>query len=105
MTHEKHPKPTRGDRLYETFVCGGVGGAAVVLFFLAVDVTANRPLFTPSLVGSVLFLGADAASVEGVSLGAVSAATVGHIDRHGRPRPSRAIRLDRRSSDGGEVGR
>jgi hypothetical protein len=79
MTHEKHPKPTKGDRLYETFVCGGVGGAAVVLFFLAVDVAANRPLFTPSLVGSTLFLGVDAASVDGVSLSAVSAATVGHL--------------------------
>ncbi len=79
MSHEHHPKPTRGDTLYETFFCGGVGGAAIVLFFLAVDVMAGRPLHTPSLVGSVLYLGADPAAVEGVSLTAVSLASLAHL--------------------------
>ncbi len=79
MSHEHHPKPTQGDILYEMFFCGGVGGAVIVLFFLAVDVMAARPLYTPSLVGSVLYLGADPATVEEVSLSAVSFATFAHL--------------------------
>ena len=79
MSHAHHPKPTRGDTLYEMFFCGGVGGAVIVLFFLAVDVMAARPLYTPSLVGSVLYMGVDPATVEGVSMSAVSFATLAHL--------------------------
>ena len=79
MPQQNLMKPTRGDALYEIFFCGAVGGAVIVLFFLAVDIFTSIPLYTPSLVGSVLYLGADPSEVEGISLTAISVASVVHL--------------------------
>src|SRR5690606_1075247 len=38
-------------------LAGVVGAAAIALFFLALDVAAGRPLWTPNALGSALFLG------------------------------------------------
>jgi hypothetical protein len=46
------------DILGDGFYAGAIGGAMVALFFLAVDALRGVPLFTPSLVGSVLLGGA-----------------------------------------------
>jgi hypothetical protein len=47
---------------------GIIGAFTVAIFFLILDIVDGRPLFTPSLLGSVVFLGANAESVNTVSL-------------------------------------
>lgn len=79
MTHENHRPPTIADVLYESFYSGAVGGAVVAFFFLALDTIGGQPLFTPSLVGSVLFLGESAEAVNAVRLDAVALTTIVHI--------------------------
>lgn len=52
------------DLIYESIYCAAIGGSAIALFFLAVDAWNGRLLFTPSLIGGVLFAGADAAALD-----------------------------------------
>lgn len=61
------------------FVSGVIGGATVALFFLAVDALQGRPFFTPTLLGSVLFLGRSAAEVESASAPVVLSYTALHM--------------------------
>jgi hypothetical protein len=79
MTHAHHAPPSKADLAYETFYSAALGGLAVALLFLVVDLVAGHPLFTPSLIGSVLFFGADAAAVEGVNFTAMALFTVVHL--------------------------
>ena len=67
------------DLIYDAFYSGAIGGSVVALFFLVVDVLGGRPLFTPSLMGSVLFGGADAASVTDVRLDMVGYYSIVHF--------------------------
>lgn len=60
-------------------LAGVLGGLTVALFFLVVDVIEGRPLFTPSLLGSVVFLGESAESVHGVSIPMMFAYTGLHM--------------------------
>jgi hypothetical protein len=39
------------------WVSGFLGAAVVALFFLVIDLMAGRPLWTPAMLGSALFLG------------------------------------------------
>ena len=41
--------------LEDGFFCGVIGGSVVALWYLVLDSLAGRPLFTPSLLGSLLF--------------------------------------------------
>lgn len=70
---------TRGEYLLEAFYAGIFGGSAVALFFLVSDTLAGRPFFTPSLLGSVLFLGAEASDVASVRFDAIVYFSVVHI--------------------------
>lgn len=63
---------TMANLIYEAFYSGGVGGSIVALFFLVIDSAAGQPLLTPTIMGSVLFLGASAASVTTPDLGMVA---------------------------------
>ncbi|MDJ0850569.1 MAG: hypothetical protein QNK04_19525 [Myxococcota bacterium] len=63
---------TRADLIYESFYSGAVGGSVVALFFLVIDALQGEPLFTPSLMGMVLFSGESAESVVGVHLDMVA---------------------------------
>ena len=47
--------------LREGLITGALGAVAVAGWFLAVDVVMGRPSWTPALLGSILFLGADGA--------------------------------------------
>lgn len=47
---------------------GALGGLTVAVFFLIVDVLEGRPLFTPSLLGSVLILRESADAVTSVNI-------------------------------------
>jgi hypothetical protein len=58
---------------------GALGGLSVAVFFLLVDVLEGRPLFTPSLLGSVLFLRESAEAVTGVNIPMVFAYTGVHF--------------------------
>lgn len=68
-----------GDLLYDAFYGAAIGGAVIALFFLAVDSIQGRPMFTPSLLGQVLFEGADPASVMEVRLDMVAYFTIAHL--------------------------
>lgn len=41
--------------LEDGFFCGVIGAGVVALWYLILDTIAGRPLFTPSLLGSLLF--------------------------------------------------
>ncbi len=51
----------------------------MAIFFLAADVVDGQSLFTPSLMGSVLFLGVPAEEVTEVHLGAVAYFSIVHF--------------------------
>lgn len=67
------------DLIYETFYSAAIGGSAIALFFLVVDSIAGRPLFTPSLMGSVLFLGMPAHAVTEIRLDMVARFSIVHF--------------------------
>ena len=48
---------TLNEFILEALYAGIVGGSAIALFFLVADLMDGRPLYTPSLIGSMLFLG------------------------------------------------
>ena len=70
---------TPGDYFLEAVYAGIFGGSAVAIFFLLVDILNGQPLFTPSLLGSVLVLGADATDVAAVRLDAVFYFSIIHV--------------------------
>jgi hypothetical protein len=74
---------TLPDLIYDAFYSGAIGGSMVALFFLVVDLLNGQPLFTPSLMGSVLFEGASAASVAEVRLDMVAWYSVVHFAAFG----------------------
>lgn len=61
------------------FVSGVIGGATVAVFFLAVDLLSGRPFYTPSLLGSILFQGADPSRVSEVQAPMVVSYTAVHM--------------------------
>ena len=63
----------------EGVLCGIIGAAAVAVFFLFIDSLQAHPLWTPSLLGSVLFLGQKVTDVAGVSYTMVFAYTGLHV--------------------------
>jgi hypothetical protein len=68
---------------FESFYGGAIGGSVIALFFLVVDSLGGRPLLTPSILGSTLFLGESADTVIAVRLDAVAYATVVHFAAFG----------------------
>jgi hypothetical protein len=75
----RNPARSGADLVFESFYSGAIGGSVVALFFLAVDAWQGRPLFTPSLMGSVLFTGDSAASLSDVRLDMVAYYSVVHF--------------------------
>ena len=63
----------------EGVLCGIIGATAVAVFFLLVDSLQAHPLWTPSLLGSVLFLGLPVEEVDAVSATMVFAYTGVHV--------------------------
>jgi len=73
-------KHTVGDLAYDAVFVGGIGGGLVMIFFLVYDIiTRGQALFTPSLMGSVLFDRAPAASVDTVNMAAVAKYSAFHL--------------------------
>jgi hypothetical protein len=74
------PTHSAGDLIYDAVSIAGIGGGIVALFFLVYDVLTRRDVFfTPSLMGSVLFEGLSAQSVQNVSMAAVTKFTLVHF--------------------------
>lgn len=75
--------PTRGDAAFdlpfETFFGGGLGGSAVALFFLVLDSLQGQPLYTPSLLGTVLFTDQAATAVTQVQVDMVAFYSLVHF--------------------------
>lgn len=65
-------KHTPADLAFDSFFSGAIGGSAVALYFLVFDLIDGQVLFTPSLMGSVLFEGASPADVVKVQLDTVT---------------------------------
>jgi hypothetical protein len=70
---------TRADLAYESLYCAAIGGSVIALFFLVIDAYNGQPLYTPSLLGGVLFGGVDAQSVTEVRMDWVAYATIAHF--------------------------
>jgi hypothetical protein len=71
---------TIGDYAYDAIYVGGIGGGIVALFYLVFDIVVHgEPLFTPSLMGSVLFDGVRPAAVIGVNMMAVAKYSAVHF--------------------------
>ncbi len=68
-----------GNLAFDVMACSAIGGASLALFFFLLDIIDGRPLFTPSLCGSVLFLDAPAERFSEVSLSMVAGYTVVHF--------------------------
>jgi hypothetical protein len=75
----KKVKHTTPELFLDSLYSGVLGGSAVAAFFLVVDLLNGQPLFTPSLIGSVLFYGAVAQDVMEVHAGAVAYFSLVHI--------------------------
>ena len=74
---------TRADLVYESFYTGALGGSVVALFFLALDALGGQPLFTPSLMGQVLFGGVAAEAVTDVRIDMVAWYSLVHFATFG----------------------
>jgi hypothetical protein len=73
-------KHTVGDLVYDAVFIGGIGGGLVMIFFLVYDMMARgQALFTPSLMGSVLFDRASATAVDSVNMVAVAKYSAFHL--------------------------
>ena len=76
--------PTKlDDLLYDAFYSAAIGGSVLGLFFLLVDAVAGQPFYTPSLMGSVLFLGMAPEAVTEVRLDLVAYITMLHMGAFG----------------------
>jgi hypothetical protein len=62
----------------EAVFAGALGAGVVALFFLAIDVAAGRPLWTPFVLGSALFLGSLPAPGAAIDLVIVAGYTAVH---------------------------
>ncbi len=79
VEHAPAGASTKGNLVYGAVYSAAIGGSVIALAFLLVDVVAGRALFTPSLLGSVLFFGASAETFAGADLTAVALWTVVHV--------------------------
>ena len=70
---------TRADLAYESLYCAAIGGSVIALFFLVIDAWNGQPLFTPSLLGGVLFGRQAADTITEVRMDWVGYATILHF--------------------------
>lgn len=67
------------DLLYDAFYSAAIGGSVLGLFFMLVDAVTGEVFQTPSLIGSVLFLGVAPDAVTEVRLDMVAYFTMVHM--------------------------
>ncbi len=82
---ESAPAPPRArsdqlaDVVFDALYAGAIGGSTLALFFLGVDLIHGQPLYTPSLLGAMLFSGAAPHQVTDVRMDMVAYFTVVHF--------------------------
>ena len=79
VVSRKRVSHTWADIAFDAIYVGFIAGSAVAFYFLAVDFANGHVFFTPSLMGQVLFQGADAHVVARVDLAMVAAFTIVHF--------------------------
>ena len=84
VTDERRKRVRKGpskleDLMYDAFYSAAVGGCALAVFFMIADIVSGEALWTPSLMGSVLFLGLTPEAVTEVRLDMVAYFTAVHI--------------------------
>lgn len=77
--HERTGPSKLEDLLFDAFYSAAIGGCVLALFFLLVDVVTGEVFRTPSLMGSVLFLGVAPETVTEVRLDMVAYFTMVHM--------------------------
>lgn len=77
-TAAAYPSRT-SDLLWGSVVSGSYASAATALFFLLVDGAQGQPLFTASLLGSVVLLGQDPMAVDAFRLDMVALYSLVHL--------------------------
>lgn len=55
------PDIERADVLWDGFIAGALGAVMVALWFLVLDMIQGHPLHTPTLLGTIIFAGPEAA--------------------------------------------
>jgi hypothetical protein len=70
---------TRHQTVREGLITGLIGAAAVAFWFLIVDLTVNRLLFTPAALGSALFFGARSTADVQITIVTVLGYTAIHV--------------------------
>lgn len=73
------PPSKSGDLAYGAFYSAAIGGSAVALMFLVIDLVMGRPLFTPSLLGATLFFDVPADTYSLIDLRSVTFYSVVHF--------------------------
>jgi hypothetical protein len=79
MARLPHVPSKTGDILYETFYSGAIGGSLLALLFLLSDAVHGHALFTPSVLGSTLLLGAPLRATQSPGLESVAWFSVVHF--------------------------
>jgi len=70
--------PAGRSALREGIVGGLIGAAVVALWFFVFDILRGRPFLTPSLLGSLVFLGVNAPPATGPAVGPILGYTILH---------------------------
>jgi hypothetical protein len=78
-TRDRESRNAIGVIAEDGLLCGVTGAAVVALFFLVVDLLEGHPFYTPTLLGSALFLGQDVANVTAAQAPMVMAYTGLHV--------------------------
>ena len=74
-----HVHTTPADVAYAAAYSGAIGGSAIALFFLARDIVIGAPLYTPTLLGSAMFLGEIPSTTGALRLDLVAVVSVLHL--------------------------
>lgn len=74
-----HPRTAPSDVLYAAAYAGAIGGSAIALFFLVIDLARGAPLATPSLLGSAIVTGAAPSGQVPVRIDLVAMVSVLHL--------------------------
>ena len=79
VVSRKRADHTYADIAFDAIYVAFIAGSVVALYFLVVDFANGHVFFTPSLMGQVLFQGAEAQAVTRVDLAMVAAFTILHF--------------------------
>ncbi len=68
-----------GNLAFDVMTCSAIGGTSLGLYFFLIDAIAGQPLYTPMLLGSILFYGVEVGNISGIDLNIVAGYTFLHF--------------------------